>query len=902
MSPTLDYDTIDQQLLPTFASLVQSWLPAGRMDGREYKIGGLHGKPGNSMSINLQTGVWKDFATGDLGPGPLSLYAAIHGIDKQEAARRLSDAPMPTHVPKPTTGKEKDVWTPLAFVPEGAPEPKSQHFKHGKPSRVWTYRDAQGRVIGHVYRFDLATGKKDVIPLTFCRNERGILDWRWQSFGKPRPLYGLDLLAAKPDVGVIIVEGEKAADAARTICPGIVITWPGGGKAVKHADWTPLRGRKVLIWPDQDLKRWTEDDELKHRIPLGSKVGDLWPDDKQPGNAAATDICKALAKIAQSTNIVRPPATDVDGWDLADAVDEGWDRDRLRAWLVQDKERRDAEVVPDSGPPPEEPPPTAEYDPADYPTRERETKDEPFVFLGHSHGTYYYLPNGSRQIVQLSPSGHTKLNLLTLAPMNWWEAEFPAKGGANWDAAANALIQRSHTRLFDTSDIRGRGAWIDEGRAVYHAGDRLIVDGREMAITALKSEKVYPQGYRLDVSNAEPATNREAHKLVDLCCSFKWRNPLDGKFLAGWLMIAPICGALEWRPHVWLNGPSGTGKTWLISKVISKVLGKTALYVNSVTTEAAIRQMLLCDALTVVFDEAESEDRNDAQRMKNILALARQASREGEGKIVKGSANGQSMEYNIRSSFFFSSIGVSAHQRADTSRTTSLELMRRDPKSEEYKTAWEAMIKIWKDSAAREDWCASIRSRSLRLATVIADNSRTFARACVEHMGQQRDADQIGSLLAGAYALTRETRISDDDAAKWCAEQDWSAFKPVDADADETRCLAHLLDANVRVDLPMGYAGELKLTNTTIGELVEMSRGFDQLAGKALLRMGIAVRDQFLEVSNSHQELAGIFEDTPWSRKWKDQLARLDGAKHISGARFGASIHRAVRIPLSSLT
>nr|WP_246591083.1 DUF6371 domain-containing protein [Georgfuchsia toluolica] len=76
------------------------------------------------------------------------------------------------------------------------------------------------------------------------------------AFPEPRPLYGLDRLAAKPDATVLLVEGEKCADAAAEVLPEYaVLTWPGGCKAVKKVDWRPLAGRKVICWPDADAKR-----------------------------------------------------------------------------------------------------------------------------------------------------------------------------------------------------------------------------------------------------------------------------------------------------------------------------------------------------------------------------------------------------------------------------------------------------------------------------------------------------------------------------------------------------------------------------------------------------------------------------------------------------------------------
>jgi putative DNA primase/helicase len=104
---------------------------------------------------------------------------------------------------------------------------------------VYTYKDAAGDVIGTITRLDRADGTKDF------RASPGFPD--------PRPLYGLDILAARPNDPVLVVEGEKAAEAARNIFPDYVgTTSPFGAHAAPKTDLSPLLGRNVTIWPDND--------------------------------------------------------------------------------------------------------------------------------------------------------------------------------------------------------------------------------------------------------------------------------------------------------------------------------------------------------------------------------------------------------------------------------------------------------------------------------------------------------------------------------------------------------------------------------------------------------------------------------------------------------------------------
>jgi uncharacterized protein (DUF927 family) len=193
--------------------------------------------------------------------------------------------------PKPAADAPPPDGELVAPIPAGAPPRLETHKAHGRPSTWWTYRDPLGEPLGYVARFDQADGSKVVLPLTLWR-EAGRLRWRWKAVPEPRPLYGLQRLAAQPSATVLVVEGEKTADAASERLAAVVaVTWPGGSKAVAKADWRSLAGRRVVIWPDADA----------------------------PGDKAGRDVeRRALAAGALSVGVVRIPAALPDGWDLAD--------------------------------------------------------------------------------------------------------------------------------------------------------------------------------------------------------------------------------------------------------------------------------------------------------------------------------------------------------------------------------------------------------------------------------------------------------------------------------------------------------------------------------------------------------------------------------------------------------
>ena len=93
MAGRIAFDAINRAALGCLPDLLRRWLPDGRAEGHEYVAKNPRRddrRPG-SFKINLQTGRWGDFATGDKGGDVISLAAYLAGSNQIEAARNLAD-------------------------------------------------------------------------------------------------------------------------------------------------------------------------------------------------------------------------------------------------------------------------------------------------------------------------------------------------------------------------------------------------------------------------------------------------------------------------------------------------------------------------------------------------------------------------------------------------------------------------------------------------------------------------------------------------------------------------------------------------------------------------------------------------------------------------------------------
>ncbi len=302
-------DEIRAALLARLDSVLAVLFPAGKKRRGKFVLGDVLGSPGDSLEIVLEgdkAGLWTDRAEGS-GGDVFDLIARHLALDVhghfaqvlQYAGDLLGRAPS---TPARKTRRE------------------AATDDLGPATAKWDYVDAAGNLLAVVYRYDPPGRKKEFRPWDAKRRKMAPPD--------PRPLYNQPgLLAASQ---VLVVEGEKCAQAL--IANGVVATTAmhGANAPVEKTDWSPLAGKAVLVWPDKDKPGWEYADRAAQAILLAG---------------------------ATSCHILYPPEDAPDGWDAADAQGEGFDvagfivhGPRMQVHLIADEPDLDA---PDCGAPEE---------------------------------------------------------------------------------------------------------------------------------------------------------------------------------------------------------------------------------------------------------------------------------------------------------------------------------------------------------------------------------------------------------------------------------------------------------------------------------------------------------------------------------------------------------------------
>ena len=531
--------------------------------------------------------------------------------------------------------------------------------------------------------------------------------------------------------------------------------------------------------------------------------------------------------------------------------------------------------------------------PAVRAARNSEYHQDEFLMLGFDHGSYYYLSKGSGQVITLKSSQHVEANLIELAPKTFWEHSYGGDKGVDWKAAHNALIRRQHAiGIYNANRVRGRGGWWDRTQAALHLGDRIIVNGEERTMASSK-EFIYEAASPIRINYKNPLSAKEANAFSKICEMISWDRPINARYLAGWCAIAPICGALEWRPHIWITGAAGSGKSFVLDKIVRRIIGDIGLSVQSATTEAGLRQTLRHDARPVMFDEIEGADQRAQARIQNILELARQASSETGASLIKGTVTGEAQDFRIRSCFAFSSIGVSATSRPDETRITVLGI------NVDGDQARFARLAIAIGDTMTDDYVQRFMARSVRMIPVIRQNARIFATAAAAVLGSQRAGDQVGALFAGAYSLHSDDVVTAKFAQGWIAKQDWSDHARQNEDTDESKCLAFLLQQIVKSPSKSG------IQDRSIAELMDaaaeraaVTPDEQKTSAQTLGLHGMRGDPDGMVISVSHSAIAKMLRDTEWAKTWARTLLRIPGANRtMQAVRFGSIRTRGVEIP-----
>ncbi|WP_454888671.1 hypothetical protein [Sphingobium indicum] len=579
--------------------------------------------------------------------------------------------------------------------------------------------------------------------------------------------------------------------------------------------------------------------------------------------------------------------------------------------------------------------------------------------LGHLSDKLYFLDYRGQLRTMGSEFRKGELMLLFGTEMAWLDDNFTqwkniggnsdknppnmVQDGFNQTKVQRALIHESARRgLFDPAGkVRGRGSHRGvNGEIILHCGDHILIGGRRnskgqpaktiWSDPGLIGPHIFPTapglprpgaGASIDVGRAVlrilAGWNWKDGRTVSLDASGKVKVSLEALLVLGWLGCAKLCGAIGWRPHMWLVGPSGAGKSTL-QGLISRLLVEWALESQD-PSEAWISQSLMDQRLPVLYDEPEpSEDGGGF--VKKIIALARLAS--SGAKKGRGSSDHKAVDFVAYSCFLFSSIMHHELEQQDRNRMAILTLSKFPPNTAaiDVNGIEAGMKKKWGLDGTLNEVGLALTRRLVDQWPRYQATLAAYQAELLRHRVDPRGQNTYGEILALADLMLYDTtpiveldlgdpNEPDPEASSRCrrfVEALGPMLSIAEAEAESTseRCLGRLTQYRLTaasgkhqetvgrwierafVELCMEWAGgreardKLRTHGMQLMYATRKAEGDTIKWGASVALADDADDVMYLAVANKNSEaLRQIFANTTWKNgEWPQALRMIEGS------------------------
>jgi putative DNA primase/helicase len=527
-----------------------------------------------------------------------------------------------------------------------------------------------------------------------------------------------------------------------------------------------------------------------------------------------------------------------------------------------------------------------------------EETEEAFEFvkeLGHQDKSYFFTTSSNEQVTKVTDFSET--DFLNLAPLDYWERTYGDEdemGGIrlDWKRLKSTLMERSRKRgMHDPKNLRGAGVWRDGSKIVVHLGNRLWIDGKYKTLLSHDSEFVYTKYHSSPAPISEISATKDDLKLLqDIMSSLNYGHHSMCSFLNGWIATSFISGALDWRPHIAITGEAGSGKSTILESILNPLFGNAFFsdFALGGTSAAGIRQKLRQGCYPILIDENESEDQRTDNETQDIIRLARIASSNKEGEILKGTGDQVGLSYAVRFSLCIAGIAPKIIHGADRTRFTMIEL-------KENSSKWEYLSGLI--SQITPEFSQRIFRHILNEAQNILDNQVALQKS-ISKTNRQRLGQQYGTLLAGDYALRFGGLITEeaiDEYISQLADETNYSVELSRESRDHEDCLNTMIQSFFRCQ------GEDKQILKSIYESVENEQIFNGSFEEHGLKIFDKDSKKFLFISAKHPSILRVMDKTKWSSNWALSLGRLEGAYKNSNIRISGRMTRGVSIPLDGI-
>ena len=762
---------------------IEFYFPGGIIDKRGwYTLKNFDRGENHSGSFGIcvsgdKIGAVNDFGDDSYKTNVTSFYAQINNIKNMDAAKKILKSEDPEFYKKAFFSKGKIEYKPIIPIPEEIYKKDFDNYcdndsrLSGNIDWIYEYRSIHNKLLYISARlknsFKDNKGKyRKLLAISYFHHKKDNKEWddfTWykQAFAnKSYPFSNQHELSKIGKRNILIVEGEKAAHYLDNVLSPDkwVITCNGSSSNMKNVEsydlFKKLKINHVFYWPDNDKAGRDSIGFIKERFDNVSVV-------KIPNDIYYTDK-----------------------WDAADAVFDKWSSEDIEKFIFQNLYK------------------TEEIDP------------QYFKAISHDHENFYFMSYRLGLIKSVKQETITLGFLRLMAPREYWCNKYPLiegiKGLYDTDAAIeDVLLLGLKTSYHETGKIRQTGAWEDDGRYVFHYGSGLIVDGQKVGLFDFETNNIYEKkGYLQFSKNGYKAV--DMRKIAIIIKRFSISSAQEKYLFLGWIIMSLLGGAFDWRPHIWLTGEAGSGKTSAID-FIKTILGSAVIKETGGSTEAGIRQRLKVSTLPVLIDELENMDDKTNKNLKAIKALIRQAS--SGSRVSRGTADHAGIDFAIQSMFCVGSVSPQIAENADLTRFAIINFDKNLTSIKDWIETEKIMIEILTPEYLNEFKCFMISNikdiiRYTKMALIVFSDKKYNSRL----------SQQYSVLTVGAYICLKNGINITKEGFKTFLDSHFNFHEQIQSGTVSAaeQCLSIVLQKIIEYKSPNGLS-----ERTTIFELLK---------------------------------------------------------------------------------
>ena len=489
----------------------------------------------------------------------------------------------------------------------------------------------------------------------------------------------------------------------------------------------------------------------------------------------------------------------------------------------------------------------------------------------------YFYSTERNQVLTLTASQYNANNLLTFASSQYWGDKFSYKTDKEGDPTDTPswpwVIERLAAQirkkgLYWPENVRAAGVWTDGREVLVNDGNKIWHEGKSYPFFGHRQawKGIYVSDHHYDFPHGEPLTPAQALVIEEAFSLIECKKNSYYKIILGWVYAANLFNAINWRPHLWIYGDRGSGKSTILEYITKMIPFSFSV---SDSTAHGIRQYSKNRAMAVIIDEAEPAGKKGKIRSDDFLALARQTSTRTGQISLRGTPGGKALDYNANSVFCVGSIQLPEMTPADLSRFFLVDL----------KSVGDYQQFLTLESAMSE---AIALAKPLFLRCV--KNAHQFRKnisIATDYLSTQgkietRLADQLAPLISGYWGILYEEEITPRFVAGFAKEIDLlqTEYYMSNKEKEAEKCFSEIMSIRIPAqDMTVGQAVG-KISDAITQGNPDYRKNIENILEMIGLKYEMTDGKGFLFVSNTNQELRQIMQRNESFPDYKRLLMR----------------------------